>query len=49
MPTILVADDDRGDRERIGAIIESDPNLTAIYASDGAEALEQIQTVHHLV
>ena len=45
MPTILVADDDRGDRERIGAIIEKDPNLTAIYAGDGAEALAQFQAV----
>ena len=44
MPTILVADDDDRDRKRIGAILERDPSITAIYAVDGAEALAQFET-----
>ena len=44
MPTILVADDDDRDRNRIGAILERDPSITAIYAVDGGEALAQFET-----
>ena len=45
MPTILIADEDRDDRAQIGAIIETDPSLTAIYAGDGADALAQFEKV----
>ena len=44
MPTILVADDCAEDRKRIGAILEQDRNLRAVYVANGAEALVQFET-----
>ena len=43
MPTILVADDDAADREQVGAILQQAPTLTVVYATDGTEAIEQLE------
>ena len=46
MPTILVADDLEAERRLIGSILEQDPNLSVLYAIDGAEAIAQVEENH---
>jgi CheY-like chemotaxis protein/anti-sigma regulatory factor (Ser/Thr protein kinase) len=43
MPTILVADDVVADRRLVGAILEQDSDLEILYATDGADAIAQVE------
>ncbi|MGH7201284.1 MAG: response regulator, partial [Planctomycetaceae bacterium] len=43
MTTVLVVDDSKMDRLKSGRILEKDSDWTVLYATDGNEALEQIE------